>query len=62
MLDVLKRQDKELKTVVHFEIEDLNTQQAEDVIMAMDAIIKFLNNYPDYEPFRATVIGAGGCG
>ena len=30
--------------------------------MALDAIIKFPNNDPDYRPFRATVMGAGGTG
>ena len=59
-LDVPKRWNKEFKTIVHYEIEDLNRQQADVVIMAMDEIIKFLNNYHKYEPFRATVIGAGG--
>ena len=45
--------------IVHYEIEDLNIEQAVVAIMAIDAIIKFLNNDPDHKPSRATVIGAG---
>ena len=45
-----------------YKLEDLNAEQQAVVICAMDTIIKFLNNDPDYKPFRATVVGSGGTG
>ena len=48
--------------MVDYDIECLNEEQSNIVIMALDAIMKFLNNDPDYRPFRATVMGAGGTG
>ena len=43
-------------------LEDLNEEQQAVVICAMDTVIKFLNNDPEYKPFRATVVGCGGTG
>ena len=40
----------------------MNPAQKAVVICAMDTIIKFLNNDPDYKPLRATVVGSGGTG
>ena len=45
-----------------YSIKDLNPAQQAVVICALDTIIKFLNNDPDYKPFRATVVGSGGTG
>ena len=45
-----------------YSLNDLNDEQKAVVICAMDTIIKFLNNDPDYKPFRATVVGSGGTG
>jgi hypothetical protein len=43
-------------------LEDLNFEQQSVVICALDAVIKFVNNDPTYEPLRATVVGCGGTG
>lgn len=45
-----------------YKLDDLNMEQQTIVICALDAIIKFLNNDPEYRPFRATVVGCGGTG
>ena len=45
-----------------YTIEDLSEEQQEIVIRSVESIIKFLNNDPDYTPFRATIMGGGGTG
>ena len=45
-----------------YSIDNLNREQEIIVCAAVDAIVKFLRNDPDYRPFRATVLGCGGTG
>ena len=61
-LAIPQRWDDKKKKMVDYDIKCLNEEQANIVIMALDAIMKFHNNDPDYRPFRATVVGAGGTG
>ena len=62
ILAIPQRWDNHDQQMVDYDIGCLNDKQSTIVIMALDAIIKFLNNDPDYRPFRATVVGAGGTG
>ena len=48
--------------MIHFEIYDLNKQQAGVTIITMDATTKLLNPDSAYTPFGPTMIGAGGSG
>lgn len=45
-----------------YKLEDLNQQQQVIVLKALDTMIKFLTNDPEYIPFRATIVGPGGTG
>lgn len=45
-----------------YKITDLNEKQQAVVLSALDAMVKFLTNDPEYVPFRATVVGCGGTG
>ena len=45
-----------------YELDDLSDEQRVIVVTAIDTMIKFLNNDPEYVPFRATVLGCGGTG
>ena len=45
-----------------YKLTDLNDKQQVVVLSALDAMLKFLTNDPDYIPFRATVVGCGGTG
>lgn len=45
-----------------YKIDQLNEDQRLIVLMAVDTVMKFLSNHPDYEPMRATVLGEGGTG
>ena len=43
-------------------VDQLNEEQRLIVLMAVDTVMKFLTNHPDYEPMRATILGQGGTG
>ena len=45
-----------------YKIDDLNDDQKNIVICALEAVVKFLENDPTYKPLRATVRGCGGTG
>lgn len=45
-----------------YKLDDLSSEQQLIVLGAIDAIVKFLTNDPEYKPFRATVLGSGGTG
>lgn len=45
-----------------YEMQDLTDEQQIIVLSAIDTVIKFLTNDPDYKPMRATILGCGGTG
>ena len=45
-----------------YDIEILFNEQKNIVYDAVDTVMKFLNNDPDYKPLRATIMGSGGTG
>ena len=45
-----------------YDIEILSDEQKKIVYNAVDTVMKFLNNDPDYKPLRATIMGSGGTG
>ena len=45
-----------------YDIETLSNEQKNIVYDAVDTVMKFLNNDPDYKPLRATIMGSGGTG
>ena len=40
----------------------MSNKQKNIVYDAVDTVMKFLNNDPDYKPLRATIMGSGGTG
>ena len=45
-----------------YDVEMLSDEQKSIVYDAVDTVMKFLNNDPDYKPLRATIMGSGGTG
>ncbi len=45
-----------------YDVENMSDEQQKIVYTAVDTVIKFLTNDPEYKPMRATVMGSGGTG
>ena len=45
-----------------YDAEQLSDEQKAIVYIAVDTVVKFLNNDPSYKPMRATVMGSAGTG
>lgn len=45
-----------------YDVDMLSEEQESIVYDAVDTVMKFLNNDPDYKPLKATIMGSGGIG